>query len=736
MRKRFLKIASILSCACVALGLAACKNEKENTDPPAEMSMEWVIADFETWETGLQLIRTGDSFGTIHWNKEGAYVKSGVGSARLSPLGGYRTGKVPLMFFPTSSELFDFDNSDFTDANNITFEFYNAEDTEVNVTVGLLTSIRTTNEWTTTAFSYQPLKPNAWTTVTYTVDTSSLSISNDVTDIPGVYVAFENARSRNESAAPEVYLDDVVLHRYETAPEIVDLVQVKDNDYLDFDESWSEHVVIVRDTDCMPKAEIVTASECLVGPAPQESETDTRTPLVAQSGEKVLKLTAPVGTAKKTFWPGVEFSAALLQQSVFGDMETSDYSCVTFSMDVFVNSEATGDEKNTLAQRFGISFKSASDRKSLQYAFYGEPYEWTTFSISMYDLYYDWQKKYPNNTELFDEPGQIQLVWGEFNEGGDREFYVDNMHFTITEKDATVAPMIEVAPFEREILIGDKVRLPSMQATDIYDLELPVTVSAQYKAGNGWTDVALDRGEIPLQHAGEYKLVVSATNSLGNTTTKEYPFRAVAELQTRGFATYDYQDEVDTIYVRDNACTRTWHESISIGGEMRNGVVQIATDNANQDGAGYIGFLFAETLMDKAAEEAWDYITIQMYIDAPVSEMSLCSWRDYLFRSVETKKWIEVKITKDMLNTGGSYVNDTGIVLSDKAFYSKFEDACALNGSLLFYTNTVKNTQATSQITYYIDQVSWGKNTNGAYGNGDDYSSDPYDESANDPFTK
>ena len=607
MRKKLLKIASLSSCALFALGLAACKGckEEEPTNSPTEKSLDWVIADFETWETGLQLIRTSDSFGNIQWNKESAYVKSGEGSALLSPLGGYRTGKVPLMFFPTSSKLFDFDHSDFTDANTITFEFYNAEETEVNVTVGLMTSIRTTNEWATTAFEYQPLKPQEWTTVTYTVDTSALSISNDVKNIPGVYVAFENARSRDEADAPEVYLDDVVLHRYETAPEIVDLVQVKGNAYLDFDEEWSEHVVIVRETDCMPTAKIVTASDCRIGPAPQEGETDTRETLVAQSGEKVLKLTAPMGTDKKTFWPGVEFSEALLERSVFGSMQTSDYSCITFSMDIFANSEATGDEKNTLAQRFGISFKAGgTSRKSIQYAYYAQPYEWSTFSISMYDLYHDWQEKYPNNTELFDTPGRMQLVWGEFNEGGEREFYIDNMHFTVTEKDATVAPKIEVQPFKRSVLIGGKVQLPSMQATDIYDMELPVTVSAQYKSASGWTDLALDKGEIPVQKAGEYKLIISATNSLGNTTTKEYLFRAVTELQSSVFATYDYQDEVDTIYVKDDACTRTWHESIELGGETRDGVVQIATNNADNYGAGYIGFLFAETLMKKAAEEA------------------------------------------------------------------------------------------------------------------------------------
>ena len=42
-----------------------------------ERAKEVVFADFETWETGMQLIRTGKYFGTIGENKDAKYVKSG-----------------------------------------------------------------------------------------------------------------------------------------------------------------------------------------------------------------------------------------------------------------------------------------------------------------------------------------------------------------------------------------------------------------------------------------------------------------------------------------------------------------------------------------------------------------------------------------------------------------------------------------------------------------------------------
>ena len=89
-----------------------------------ERAKEVVFADFETWETGMQLIRTGKYFGTIGENKDAKYVKSGEKSAIIRPLGGFRSASIPIFFFPTQSEYFDFDHSDFSDADKVTFEFY------------------------------------------------------------------------------------------------------------------------------------------------------------------------------------------------------------------------------------------------------------------------------------------------------------------------------------------------------------------------------------------------------------------------------------------------------------------------------------------------------------------------------------------------------------------------------------------------------------------------------------
>ena len=107
---------ALIASVCVAAGCSSLGDGK--TDKPTGKSDKIVLADFETWETGLQLIRTGASFGKISWNKDAAYVKDGIGSAKLQPLGGYEGGKAQF-FYPTYSELFGINYTDFTDSKSV-----------------------------------------------------------------------------------------------------------------------------------------------------------------------------------------------------------------------------------------------------------------------------------------------------------------------------------------------------------------------------------------------------------------------------------------------------------------------------------------------------------------------------------------------------------------------------------------------------------------------------------------
>lgn len=734
MKKKKLLLTAITAALTVSASLgalAACtsSNPTSSSDEGKKVrSLTWTIADFESWETGIQLIRTGKYFGAISPNEDAKYVKSGKGSAHLQPLGGYRTGSIPRFFFPTASELFDFDNSDFSDAKEITFEFFNAEETPVNVAVGLVPSIQTVDEYSMTEQEYVALAPQEWTTVKYTVDTSVLAIAHDVTNIRGVYVSFENVNSRELEDAPSVYLDDVLLTRYQVAPVIRDIITIEGNTMLDFEEDWSQYVIGVRNTTNAPSVKVVTASEVTVG-----ATEETQVPLQAQSGDKVLEVTAKTGDNANNY-PGISLSGALFTKSMFGKMQPSDYGSVTFSFDLYDNFDVQVGKTTKESHRYGMFFTSG--RKQVQYIFYGEPYQWNTFSLSMRDLYDTWQAKYSGNDEIFTAPSGFSLFWPDHT-GAERKIYIDNMHFTVDELDTTAKPTITVAPFERNVRVGSLINMPTATVTDKYDLELPVSMQVQYKNNGVWEDVTLNKGKIPVSKAGEYQIIVSTTNALGNTTTEYLPFRGVTDVASNIWASYDYADEVNAITMRDGANnTKEWLESVEFGGETRNGVVKASFGSADQYGAGYLGIRLAPALLDRAADAAWDYFVIDMCIEADANAVNFYSLNSKLSDSIKTGTWVSLKISKDMLNTAiRSWVNQTNQPLEDKVFYNNFEKAYGPYATTsLIYTTTIKETSANPTVTYYIDKITWVKAENGSYPEGDGYVPDIYEDEWADPF--
>ena len=734
-KKKIVSIVVLAACATLCAFSACSPKDEPSDDEQTERSLEWTVADFETWETGMQLVRVFKDFGKIELNTDATYAKSGSGSARILPMGGYRTGTVPVFSFPTVSETLGFDNRDFSDAKEITFEFYNAEETPVNVAVGLMMSASPA-DYEGTPFEYQPLAPQQWTTVSYTVNTSVLSIDKDVTNVQAIYVAFENIRSRDTADAPEIYLDDVVLTRYETAPEITNVLALGETEYLDFEKDWQKYVISARETPTAPVSTIEKASDCKIGEEPADGEADTRETLTAVSGENVLHVVMPVSEDENTYYPGVSFSEKLLQTSMFNGLPESEYGNTKFGFDIMYNEPEI--------QRISVLFFSAPSksgtRKSLEINFPEKltPCEWTRIEFTLKDLYERWQAKYPNNKDLFTNPGRIEITWGEFNGGKDRDFYLDNMGFTVEEKDTTSKADIIVTPFAREALVGSSIDFPSATITDKYDLTLPVTLTPYYKNGEEWEVVALKKGAIPIEKAGDYKIVATTKNSLGNETREEYPFKGVTQTSPNVWASYTYADETSGIFLKSAENNEvTWQETVTIDGETREGVVVAKAANASQWAAGYLGFSFAEQLLNVSTESAWDsfYIDLCIVADEPTVKLQ-CGSR--VLATVETGKWIRLTITKEMLNgTVPSYVNDTRVPLVDKAFYESFNELLGNEPSTFMYISNIKTaTHENADVTYYIDQVVWQRNANGSWLEGDDCASDIYENEWADPSKK
>jgi hypothetical protein len=412
---------------------------------------------------------------------------------------------------------------------------------------------------------------------------------------------------------------------------------------------------------------------------------------------------------------------------LFAKLTELEYGATTFSFDIYNNSAER--------YRFGIDFYTQDTRQRKEYIFFAEPYQWSTFSINIKDLREDFMAANKNQAGLFEQPGKIVILWPEYSSGGDKEFFVDNMHFEKAEINTEAKPVITLTPFVRVAEVGSVVDMPTYTIWDEYDLTSKATIKAFYKDGDEWVDANVNLGSILIDKIGEYKLVASCTNSLGNETVEEYYFRGVAKTKKNLWVSYDYADEATNIHLdgeKSDTNKTEWLEEFA----GMNGVVKATTGNATQYGAGYIGFKFANQFMTKAIDAKWDYFVIRMYIEADAPSINLYSWNKLLVDGIKTGRWVEVKITKEMLNSGKSYVNRLTTPLTDEVFYSNFKDLCGASLGALFYTTTIKDKSFNNSVVYYIDEITWGVNTSGSLGNGDMGTSDIYDDVWVDPFRK
>lgn len=69
------------------------------------------------------------------------YVKDGIRSALVRPLGGYSKTTTPYFYIPMESSLFGYNYVDFNVVQSFTADVYNAESSEVAMKAGVITMI-------------------------------------------------------------------------------------------------------------------------------------------------------------------------------------------------------------------------------------------------------------------------------------------------------------------------------------------------------------------------------------------------------------------------------------------------------------------------------------------------------------------------------------------------------------------------------------------------------------------
>ena len=166
--------------------------------------------------------------------------------------------------------------------------------------------------------------------------------------------------------------------------------------------------------------------------------------------------------------------------------------------------------------------------------------------------------------------------------------------------------------------------------------------------------------------------------------------------------------------------TTTWHDSIALGGETKEGVIQIDTTEYNQYVAGRFKMAIPRTEFQNAVANDWAYIKLHMYIiaDKKVSSINFLS-KNEAVAVAETGKWVDVIVPLAKLNQYDTYLtgfnkNTSTYTKEEFLTYANMDGYGWDSATKDFLcTNSVKSTMTldTYGLTYYIDEVSWGVDT-------------------------
>lgn len=362
------------------------------------------IADFEEWAPGFQLMKLMDNFGAVTVNENAEFVKEGKRSAKLQPTGGYSQKTMPWLWFPLTSELFDYNYADWTRVEAILFDIYNDQSDERRIEIGAMTGytdITSANKLKGAVYFLNP----GWNRIAYVIDQSFINLMYDVTFIPGFYIGFDNAGVRDKDDAPVYYLDNLCVRTRPQPVEVKDLIVLDEFEICDFEKSYQRNIVSasVQNLECMPELGVVSAA--VEG-------------ITATGGEMVLKLvTKPANSQPLDKWDKFIIPEKVLQKSKLTRLTDGEIGEYQLSFDVYAKDFASGVHFQSYGAggtNFLHSVKKEGETESVwdSSTVLGE---WKTVSIPLTDM--------GDNAK---NPGDICVSWAEYFGRGEAVYYFDN----------------------------------------------------------------------------------------------------------------------------------------------------------------------------------------------------------------------------------------------------------------------------------------------------------------------
>lgn len=429
MKKRslFLAIASLLS---VISPLTACSCSKNKNDvEKGGLGVVEMFYDFENYERNLAQLRTFGSFGVVSENREIEYVSEGLVSCKLQPLGAKDTTSKPYIVFPTYSPIYDYNYTNFNNYRQFTGDFYNAEEKEVKVDIGLATSTPTylrdeKNQWMETSVSNSVTLKPGWNKIVYTIEHDLLGVAKNLNEIYGIFLAFENAGSRFAKDAVTIYVDNFKLEKLETAHVKAEKFDVKTTEEKDgngnvvktiyevcsFDKAYQQYMVWgeqYRHTYVQPDFEIFN-------------------PMLGDEIGSVMRInTRSVLDLGKSNYPQCFLAGAMVRQhdtaQFLADItaENPEYEYY-FCFDAYNNSATSFS--------FNIYFTDTDRKSSVSTNFTLVPNEWVKCEVNLGKQTIKDVVDAEGNPKLYlSDVGDVKFTYERYVSEERREFWLDNV---------------------------------------------------------------------------------------------------------------------------------------------------------------------------------------------------------------------------------------------------------------------------------------------------------------------
>ena len=388
--------AALALCLCFITPFLGCAEKPDSHETPENNVI--TIANFEQWQPDFGLMRVMPSFGKVSKNDDANFVKSGVSSAKIQPLGGKSDVKLPLMYFPTVSTRFGYDYSDFSKVESVDMWMYNAESKEMRVTVGLLASILNAMEVETMRGETFTLAPGEWTRVRYYPAREVLSITGDLTEVPGIYLEFENQNARELKDAPTLYLDDVTVTKNPNLEEVGSIMTFKDGSVLDFESTWQKYAVYAKADSAKCKADVEVVKTADYG-------------ITGLQGDYALRVVTHKGDLFEGSYPAIVIPEKIMQACGMKDVAKDDYGKTSLEFDVYNDSDRV--------MRFFV--EAGSKTTGGHYAMRCEVNARSKlhYKVSFFEAE-------EHNAGSVSDPSTWKISWAEYTDRDDQVFYFDN----------------------------------------------------------------------------------------------------------------------------------------------------------------------------------------------------------------------------------------------------------------------------------------------------------------------